>query len=200
MIEKLGQREKRALIIGAICAAGILAVALGTDWLDHWRATRESLAEMRAKLELISMDAAKQAGLFSIVPAFEMPRAEQEQELLFRDKLDEQLKKVGIRSEPLQVLPATSRLAGYKLLRVKCIAKCRFGQVLDLLAVLKENPYLVGVEEMRIQGGIGTRPEPGQRPEGQRPGGQPPGGQRPEGQPQQREEVELNLTVSAFAK
>jgi len=41
-------------------------------------------------------------------------------------------------------------VAGYKLLRLKCSAKCNFRQALDLLARLKENPYLVGIEELKI--------------------------------------------------
>jgi len=57
------------------------------------------------------------------------------------------------------------------LLRLKCSAKCRFTQVLDLLANLKENPYLVGIEELRI------------RCDSKKP-----------------QEVDLDLTVSTFIK
>lgn len=215
MMRKLSEREKRALKIGAACAVAILALMIGTKWFERWRGTRSSIAAIRAKLKSISVDEAQQAGLFSIVPTFEMPKAEEDQELLFRDKLNEQLKKVGIRSDPLQTLLATERQGSYKLIRLKCTAKCQFTQVLDLLAELRQNPYLVGIEEMRIRVGTSTRSEPGQRPTGQRPGGQSsagqspegqsPGGQSPEGQSpagprQQRQEIDLNLTVSTFAK
>lgn len=175
MIEKLSQKQKRILMVGAAGAIAIVLIVFGTRWLERWGKTRESLASIRAKLELVNADEAKQAGVLSIVPVFEMPKAEAEQELLFRDKLNEQLKKAGIKSEPLQVLPSPSRQSQYKLLRLKCSAKCRFAQVLDLLAVLKENPYLAGIEEMRVQ--CDTK--------------QPAG---------QRQEVELNLTVSTFVK
>ncbi|MCJ7675367.1 MAG: GspMb/PilO family protein [Sedimentisphaerales bacterium] len=175
MIEKLSQKQKRILMVGAAGAIAIVLIVFGTRWLERWGKTRESLASIRAKLELVNADEAKQAGVLSIVPVFEMPKAEAEQELLFRDKLNEQLKKAGIRSEPLQVLPSPSRQSQYKLLRLKCNAKCRFGQVLDLLAALRENPYLAGIEEMRVQ--CDTK--------------QPAG---------QRQEVELNLTVSTFVK
>jgi hypothetical protein len=186
MIKKLGEREKRTLKIGAAAVVAILVIMFGTRWLDHWSEMRNSLASMRAKLKRISLDEAQQANLLSIVPKFEMPQAEEKQELLFRDKLNEQLKKVGIRSEPLQALPSKERQGGYKLLRLKCSAKCQFGQVLDLLAELKNNPYLVSIEEIRIKGGTSAR--------------QQQGGARSDGQRQQRQEVELNLTVSTFAK
>jgi len=103
---------------------------------------------------------------------FEMPQKEETQRFLFRDKLNEQLKKAGIKNQPLQVASiGKSGQAGYRLLRLKCSAKCRFTQVLDLLADLKDNPYLVGVEELRI------------RCDKKKP-----------------QEVDLDLTVSTFVK
>jgi len=172
MMKKLGERDIRALKIGAVCVVAILVFLFATWLRDRWAKVREERAEVRAQLEAISVDKAKQAGLMSIVPVFEMPVIEEEQKFLFRDKLNEQLKKAGIKSKPLQILTAgKSPAPGYKLLRIKCSAKCKFVQVFDLLARLNENPYLVGVEEMRIQC-----------------------------DPKKRQEVELNLTVSTFVK
>ena len=172
IMRKLNQREKRMVKILVVCAVGISIFWIGSKWLGHWGEVRKSLAELEAKLEVIDVKEAKQAGLMSIVPVFEMPKEEETQKFLFRDKLNEQLKKVGIKSKPLtEMATRKSRQAGYRLLRLKCTAKCRFTQVLDLLASLKENPYLVGIEEMRI-----------------------------ECDPKKPQEVELNLTVSTFVK
>jgi len=172
MIEKLSQKDIRMLKIGAVCVAAILVFVFASEWLDHWTKARGSLAELNDKLELLDVGKAKQTGLMSIVPVFEMPEKEETQKFLFRDKLNEQLKKAGINSKPLQVVSTgKSREAGYKLLRLKCSAKCKFGQVLDLLANLKENPYLVGIEEMRIKC-----------------------------DPKKPQEVDLDLTVSTFVR
>jgi len=171
-MEKLSERDIRALKIGAVCVAAILAFLFATWWRERWVKVRGEGAKVRAQLEAISVDKAKQAGLMSIVPVFEMPVIEEKQKFLFRDKLNEQLKKAGIKSKPLQVLSTgKSPQAGYKLLRLKCSTKCRFGQVLDLLARLNENPYLVGIEEMRIKC-----------------------------DPKKRQEVDMDLTVSTFVK
>ena len=171
-MKKLGERDIRALKIGAVCVVAILVFLFATWWRDRWAKVREEGAEVRAQLEAISVDKTKQAGLMSIVPVFEMPVIEEEQKFLFRDKLDEQLKKAGIKGKPLQILSTgKSPQAGYKLLRLKYSGKCKFGQVLDLLARLNDNPYLVGIEEMQIQC-----------------------------DPKKRQEVELNLTVSTFVK
>lgn len=173
MLERLNERDKRALKIGAICAVGVAAIVFGTKWLGHWAQARRSLAGVEAKLEAIRVDETRQAGLASIVPVFEMPQKEETQKFLFRNKFNEQLKKAGINSKPLQVLPAAKKAKqeDYRLLRLKCSAKCRFGQVLDLLARLNENPYLVGIEELRVKC-----------------------------DPKNRGDVELDLTVSTFVR
>jgi hypothetical protein len=172
MIHKLSQREKRTIKIGAVCAVVILVMMFGTRWFERWDQAKTSLSQMKAKLDLVDVDKAERAGLMSIVPTFEMPQSEEKQKFLFRDKFNEQVKKAGIKSEPLQILPVgRPEQSGYKLLRLKFTGKGKFGQALDLLANLKENPYLVGIEEMRIQC-----------------------------DPKKREEVELELTVSTFVK
>jgi hypothetical protein len=174
MIGRLSERDKRALKTGAMCVVGILVVVFATTWLGHWSHVRKSLKANRVKLEAISLSEAKRAGLMTIVPACEMPQDEEKQKILFRSKLNEQLKEAGIKSEVLQYLRAekSRREGGYKLLRLECRrGKCKFEQVLDLLAGLKENPYLVGIEEFRI-----------------------------ECDPKKRQEFELDFTVSTFVK
>lgn len=173
MTAKLSAKDVRALKIGAIGAVVILLFVFGSKWKDRWAQARAKKVELEAKLDAIDVDKARQAGLAAIVPVFEMPRAEDEQKFLFRDKLTEQLKRAGIRNEPLQLQPVKkSSQPGYDLLLVKCTAKkCKFPQVLDLLARLNENPYLVGIEEFRIKV-----------------------------DPKKREEVDLDFTVSTFAK
>jgi hypothetical protein len=54
---------------------------------------------------------------------------------------------------------------------LKCSAKCRFGQALDLLADLKDNPYLAGIEEFKM-----------------------------ECDQKKRQDVKLDITVSTFVK
>ena len=150
-MRRLSQQEKRTLKFGAICAIAIVGFAFATHWLGHWKKVRDLRAGIKDKLKTINVDETKRAGLMSIVPVFEMPEKEEKQKFLFRDKFNEQLSSARIKSEPLQVLPAIkSGVAGYKLLRLKCSAKCSFGQALDLLARLNENPYLVGIEEFKI--------------------------------------------------
>jgi len=152
MIEKLSQKDIRTLKIGAVCVAAIIVFVFANDWFDYWKKARTSLAELNNKLELIDVDKAKQSGLISIVPKFEMPIEAEDQKFLFVDKLTEQFKKAGIKNQPLKVASTgKSKQAGYQLLRMKCSATCRLTQALDLLANLKDNPYLVGIEELRLR-------------------------------------------------
>jgi hypothetical protein len=169
---KLNEKDMRALKLGAIGAVAILVFVFGSKFQARWTAAKEKKAALDQKLSAIDVDKAKQAGLMAIVPVLEMPQAEDDQKFLFRDKLSEQLQKAGIRNKPLQLQPAKkSSQPEYKLLLVKCNATCRFSQVLDFLARLNENPYLVGIEEFRIKV-----------------------------DPKRRENVELDFTVSTFSK
>lgn len=176
MAKKLTQRDRRVLLIGAVAAVAILALKFGLDGLDRWREVRTSLKSARAKLDEVVIDERKQAGLLSIVPVLEMPQLEEKQKFLFRDRLHEQLKKAGIKTEPLTILAARKK-AGipYKILRIKCTGKGRFEQLLDFLAALPENPYLVGIEELRFDCDATKRAD-------------------------QRKEVEIEMTVSTFVQ
>jgi len=171
MIDKLSEKDIRAIKIGAVAAVIIAVLMFGSALNDRWKKAKTKGSELYAKLDAIDVDQIKQAGLMSIVPVIEMPKIEEEQKFLFRDKLSEQFKRAGIRNKPLQIQAGRkSPQAGYKLLLVKCNATCRFSQVLDLLARLNENPYLVGIEEIKIKC-----------------------------DPKKKGEVELNLVVSTFA-
>jgi hypothetical protein len=168
---KLSNRDKRALVLGAVGVVVIVLYVYGSGWFGQWTTIRKSLVEKRAKMKLVDIKDSSRAGLESVVPVFEMPKTEDEQQFLFRTKFNEQLTKAGIKADLLLLRPVKSRSTpGYKVLRLKFSkAKCNFGQIMDLLSNLKENPYLVGVEEFKM-----------------------------ECKPDKRDEFELGMTVSTF--
>jgi len=172
MIEKLTEKDIRALKFGAVGTVVIVLLVFGSAWRDSWAKAKAEAAALESKLSAIDAGKTRQTALMSIVPVFEMPTVEEDQKFLFRDKLTEQLKKAGIRNSPLQIQAGRkSAQTGYKLLLVKCSAKCRFSQLLDFLAGLDENPYLVGIEDLRVKV-----------------------------DPKNRQEIQLDFTVSTFAK
>ena len=152
-MSKLSKRDIRALVIGAVCAGAIVLFVFGTKWLGRWMAAEASLNANRKKLAALDISQAKLAGLMEVVPVFEMPQAEQKQKFLFRAKLAE-LKKAGIKNEPLEFLAVgkSGISPRYRSVRLRCRSdKCKLSKVLDLLAALEENPYLVGVEEFKVE-------------------------------------------------
>lgn len=176
MARELTPREKRMLLLGVICVVAIPAFTYGGKWLGNWQEIRASLAKSRTQFDDMKSTEAARAGLLSIVPVFETPQDEVSQKLLLRDKLHAQLKEAGIKTEPLVFEDARkSNKVGYRVLKVKCKGKCNFEQLLDFLAATKENPYLVGIEELDIT--CDTK--------------QPP---------DKRKEVEISLTVSTFVE
>lgn len=180
MARKLNERERRLLLIGAAAAVAILVFAYGTKGLGRWSKSRDSLTAAKRKLGEVETDKAKLAGLLALVPVFEKPEPEEKQKSLFREKLYEQLKKAGINPEPPQpILSKKMNIGGtaYRVLKVKCKAKCKLDQLLDFLAGLKENPYFVGVEELQIR--CDTKEPPEKRKE---------------------KDVEVDLVVSTFVR
>lgn len=169
---KLTEKDKRALKLGAICTVAIVLFLVGSRWYERWDKARTDILVLKTKLNDIDMSETKRKGLTAVVPTFKMPVEEEEQQFLFRDEFNNQLKKAGIKNDPLQIIPnRKSPISGYKSLHLSCTAKCNFSQTLDLLARLNENPYLVGVEEFKLKI-----------------------------DPKKRSEVELNITVSTFTK
>jgi len=132
----------------------------------------------KRKIADVETDKSRQATLAALVPVCETPEVEDKQKFLFRDRLHEQLKKAGVNTEPLQFLPVRKpKGLSYKVLKIKCKGKCKLDQLLDFLANLNENPYLVGVEELRIQ--CDTKEPPERRKD---------------------KEIQIDLTVSTFVK
>ncbi|UCD56045.1 MAG: hypothetical protein JSV16_09335 [Candidatus Hydrogenedentota bacterium] len=171
---KLSKRDKRALKVGAVCIVGILAFTFGTRWVGHWSQVRKSIANNEAKLHNVERDKALLKISMSRVPVFEDPNDEEEQKIFFRDKFHEQLKQSGFKFEqPIRVIRAKKAREGipYKLMGLQTRGKCGFDQLLELFTKLYENPYLVGIDEMRM-----------------------------ECDPKNRREFKLDLAVSTFVK
>ena len=154
LLKKLSSKDIRALKIGVVAVAGIGLFVIAASWIGRWEKVNKLLSLRRVELRTIVSSEVKQAGLRSIVPVFEMPQTEEKQKFLFRDKLKEQLNKSGIKCEPLEILPIrkSGSKAGYRLLCIKWTSnKCTFEQILNWLVSLNENPYLVGIEELKIK-------------------------------------------------
>ncbi|MBN1126853.1 MAG: hypothetical protein JXA82_17740 [Sedimentisphaerales bacterium] len=178
MWNKLSQRDRRALLLGSVAIVVIFIYLFAGEWLTEWQLVRSDLKEMRVQLKAIEQQAAgkptaRQIATLTAVPKFEMPVKEEEQAVLFRNEFNEQIKQSGIKAKSLDYLASKkiTGVGGYKTLRLQCKSRCNLSQVLDLLGNLNNNPYLVGVEEIQIR--------PDQR---------------------NRQEVDLTLTVSTFAK
>jgi hypothetical protein len=148
------------VLLGVLSAVAILVFTYGAKGYDNWSEARATISAAKRKLGELERDKSRQAALAAMVPVFEVPQAEDKQKFLFRDRLHEQFKKAGIKTEPLHLLPARRpRNVPYRVLKIRCKGTCKLDQLLDFLASLKENPYCVGVEELRIQCDMKEPPE-----------------------------------------
>lgn len=173
---ELSDREKRTIRLGLIAVILIGATMIGPRWLERLKGLKTSIAKMEGELEVAEGAGPKFAALQTIVPVFEMPQAELKQKFLFREKFAEQLKKAGLKTEPLEAdARSKGRYNNFKRLTLTYTGKAQWKQILNLLAGLKANPYLAGVEEMQIKAD-------------------------PKQQPAQRKDLEFTLVVSTFVK
>lgn len=179
MMKNMKEQDKRALLRGAPLVAAILLYVLLLDPLyEHWDQVRGKLDVQQTKLNALGYEPdasakAKWAGVLKKVPTFAGPQQEDVQRLLFKKQCNEQLKKAGVKVKNLQYVSRAKRQRGvsYKLLSLQCKGSCKQDQMLAMLAGLNENPYLVGVEEMRIKVN-----------------------------PKKRQEMELSITLSTFVR
>jgi hypothetical protein len=175
MARKLNERERHILIGGVLIGLAIVVFNFGPGMARHWRQVRADLAVLESKLKDLP-DAKQRTALLAVVPVLEIPQPEDKQKFLFLDRLREQLNKAGINNtEPLSFLGTRRKVGSYKTLCIKCKARCKLDQLLDLLVSLKENQYLMGVEELKIQCDMKQPPE-------------------------KRQEVDVDLTVSTLVQ
>lgn len=172
------EKDKRTIKLGAVAAALILAYAAFGYLYKDYKKTKTALDAAKGRFKSIAVNAdgslnAKQAGLFSIVPVFEIREAEDNPGDKFRKKFMEQLKECDIKFTSLDFLPMSGSKSktGYKTLKLQCKAKCKFGQAMELIAALYENPWFLGIEDFKV-----------------------------ECNPKKRTEMELTMTVSTFVK
>jgi hypothetical protein len=152
---KITDRDKRALVLAGFAAVAIvLWFGVLDSWFADWKMIRTELKAKQARFDSVAASpnlSPADKGLFSIVPVFEMPAAEQQQGPAYMKKINEQLKKLEIKAELKFLKTIGSKSAsGFKTLRLQSQGKCKYTQVMDLLVKLYENPYFVAVERLTI--------------------------------------------------
>jgi hypothetical protein len=157
MFDKLSEKDKKTLKMGGIAAVVILVLMLTMQGYGSWNKNKDEYNELINDLNKVNLTDSMRNTQISNVPKFQMPQTQQTQKTLFRDELDGLFDELRITTaEPWQDLETKTRAvpgvpAGYDILQLKCSGSCRFEQILDLLAGLKNNPYLAGIEELNIQ-------------------------------------------------
>jgi hypothetical protein len=148
---KLDKKNKRALKLMIYGLGTILVLMLFLDWIQKWRDLRQNIARTQQQLDYLANAEAKMAALSVKVPVVAVPQKEQKQLFAFREALNRQLYDAGITVKPFKVTTvAKSARPEYQSLYLQCSGSSNFENVLNFLADLKKNPYLVGIDELVI--------------------------------------------------
>ena len=152
MLNKLNEKDKRTIKYGAIGCVAFLVFWFGVKGYGNWTANREATSQINGELKVINPKNAKQRSIIKDVPIFNDPEEMSTQKPYFRDTLNEQLVELGISTKPWETTSNdASAIAGYEGLSLETSGTCRLTQLLDLLAALKKNPYLVGIDEFSFE-------------------------------------------------
>ena len=178
MKKEMSEKDKRAIRLGLIVAIIVIAFVGVQKLLDDYKAVKKALDSRRNQVVQVMPDkdgnlSAKQKGLLSVVPAFEMPVQEEVPGAKFRQKFSAQVKKAGIKYTQLTFLSASKskNSLGFRTLKLQCKGKCKFSQAVDLLEKLYDNPLFVAIEEFKL-----------------------------ECDPKKRTEMQISIVVSTFVK
>jgi hypothetical protein len=151
MLNNMNEKDKKTIKTGAIAAAAIIILIGTMQGYSKWNAKKDEDKKLTSNIRTLDIPDSAYNKLRSDVPVFQFPQDEQTQKENFRTELEEEFKSVRIETKPWEeVLTKQTTSGTYGKLYLKTNGTCRFQQILDLLAVLKENPYLVGVEELHI--------------------------------------------------
>jgi hypothetical protein len=155
---KLSEKDQKTIKIGAVLMAIILVCGGMNILLSEYSRTSEELDAVKSKFNSVMPNSngsltSKQAGLYNIVPVFEIPKKEDIPGETCRKKLMEQLRKakVNFRDVILQPMSPKKNTAGFRTRNLHCKGKCSFTQAMDLVASLYENPWFVGIKEFKIE-------------------------------------------------
>ena len=178
IFDKLSEKDQKTIKVGAVLMGIILVCGGMRILLNQYSMTSKELDEAKSRFSSVTpkSDGAltpKQAGLYSVVPVFEIPKKEDIPGETCRKKFMEQLRdaKVNFRDVILQPMSSKRNACGFRKRNLHCKGKCSFAQAVDLLAKLYENPWFVGLEEFKI-----------------------------ECNPKNRSQMDLTITISTFIK
>jgi hypothetical protein len=153
MLEKLSKHDKRVLTwgVGAAAVMVFYAYILAPIAAD-WQRTRADIASNWKTIDSLDGSLSRRANQASIVPDLKMPVGAEKQQQLFKTKVNKQLTDAGIQVKSLQyvTLGKSANNLGFTVSKLKCDGKCNMQQAAKLMGSLFENPYLLGIEEVRM--------------------------------------------------
>ncbi len=150
------EKNKRAIIVLAVFTTLFLGYQLGfSHFREHWDDVESQLIQakaQKAQIEKIKEPTAIELNRNKQLPAFEMPKKQDEQRIIFRNAIRTQIKKAGMKitAEPKYTSTTTNKDLKLKMLKLQCTAQGSIQQVFELLAKVEDNPQLIAFENFKI--------------------------------------------------
>ena len=155
MLKKLNEKDQKTVKTGGLAVIALLAVVIFYMGYNFWSTQKDITKKLERDLKTLNLSSTAHKQLLADVPVFQEPLNESDQKTDFRDYLDKFFETKRISIDPLTTVNASNSTrppAGYGILCLKTSSKgtVSFQRILEMLAGLKENPYMVGIEEFKI--------------------------------------------------
>lgn len=155
MRRALTERERRLVWLCGLVAAALLVYTLWVEPLaSRWKTRAAEYQQLSQQIELIRrwQQSGGLKGMRVSAAMVAAPLRADQQALLFRNKLTEQIQKAGLQARTVQLRDQRNRTEnGYTVISVDCQGRGSYEAVLNLLADLEHNPYYVGLEKLSLR-------------------------------------------------
>lgn len=156
MWNKLKPREKRIMKLLLATACLIIGFQLLEPIIQDYQQAKAERLRLQETLDdflrIQGSDAARQEAIAQMVPVFEIPAQSEKQSILFRDNINQQLKRAGLKANSIQLRQNKSKdTAGYKVWTVECQGQCQYNSIMRFVEEIKKNPYYVAIEKLALK-------------------------------------------------
>ncbi len=156
MFEKMNEKDQKTIKMGGLAVLALIVAFSVYQGYDYWTIQKKKAKELNNDLDALKMNDSAHKKLMADVPIFQMPQEDSIQKTNFRNYLNQQFEQLRISTDPwVEVAKPSNAVrppANYNALSLKTSTRgtARFQDILNLLAALKQNPYYVGIEELKI--------------------------------------------------
>jgi hypothetical protein len=156
MWNKLKPREKRIIKLLLITVVLIFGYMLFEPIMKDYHQVKAERLKLQETLDdflsVCDSDVTRKEAIAQMVPVFKIPVKAEQQSILFRDEITQQLQQCGITAKSMQLRQNKSKDAeGYMVWTMECQGLCQYNSIMRFVKRVEKNPYYVAIEKLVLK-------------------------------------------------